>query len=319
MTIGGVQGGAGDSSGDDLVAAAGAAATGVGDGPAAVRLFIGSELQRMRMRRGISRADAAYRIRGSVSKLSRMELGRVGFKTRDVADLLMLYGVADGPERQALLSLVQRSNERGWWRAYSDVTPHWFSRYLSLEATATLIRSYEAQFVPGLLQTEAYARAVVRLGHPNASATEIDRRVALRLRRQQEVLHQPDPPTVWAVVDEAVLLRPVGGQRVMRDQLDALAAIVTKVPTVQLQVIPLAAGGHAASGGSFSLLRFGVAPMTWDVAYTEQLDSALYLERREDVEVYFDAVNRLHVEAVPPRGTTGFLHQIVRDRYSTGG
>lgn len=318
MIIGEAQGGAGDSAGDDRVAAAGAAAPGSGEGPAAVRLFIGSQLQRMRVRRGISRADAAYRIRGSVSKLSRMELGRVGFKTRDVADLLMLYGVADGPERQTLLSLVQQSNERGWWQAYADVTPHWFSRYLGLEATATLIRSYEAQFVPGLLQSEAYARAVVRLGHPNASDAEIDRRVALRLRRQQEVLHRPDPPKVWAVVDEAVLLRPVGGRRVMRDQLDALAAIVTKVPSVRLQVIPLAAGGHAATGGSFSLLRFGAAPMMWDVAYAEQLDSALYLERREDVEMYYDAANRLHVEAVSPRETAGFLHHIIQDHYSTG-
>lgn len=314
--MGGVQGGAGDSSGGDLVDPAEPAEP--GGGPAAVRLLIGSELQRMRVRRGITRAQAAYEIRGSVSKLSRMELGRVGFKARDVADLLMLYGVADGPERQALLDLVQRSNERGWWRAYSDVTPHWFGRYLSLEATATLIRSYEAQFVPGLLQTESYARAVVRLGHPNATDTEIDRRVALRLRRQQEVLHRPDPPKLWAVVDEAVLLRPVGGRRVMRDQLDSLAAIVTKVPTVRLQVIPLAAGGHAATGGSFSLLRFGTAPTMWDVAYAEQLDSALYLERREEVEVYFDAVNRLHVEAVPPRETVEFLHQVAHESYSAG-
>lgn len=289
-----------------------------GGGPAAVRLLIGSQLRQLRERQAVSRAQAGYRIRASESKLSRMEGGRVGFKARDVADLLDLYGVADGPERHALLALVQQSNEQGWWHSYHDVIPPWFGRYLSLEANAVLIRSYETQFVPGLLQTESYAWAVVRLGHPNATTDEIERRVALRLRRQQEVLHRPDPPTVWAVLDEAVLQRPVGGRRVMRDQLESLAAMVTKVPNVRLQVIPLAAGGHAAAGGSFSLLRFGAHPYLWDIVYAEQLASALYLDRRMDVEVYYDAMNRLYVESAPPDETVHILHRTVHDLYPTG-
>jgi transcriptional regulator with XRE-family HTH domain len=289
-------------------------------GPAAVRMLIGSHLRRLREECGRTRTEAGERIRASESKISRMELGRVGFKARDVADLLELYGVSGSPEAQVLLASVKQSNEADWWQSYHDVTPHWFSRYLGLEATATLIRSYEAQFVPGLLQTEDYARAVVRLGHGGASSAEIERRVGLRLRRQQEVLHRPDPPKLWAVVDEAVLHRPVGGPRVMRDQLEALAGVLAKSPNVRLQVIPLAAGGHAAAGGSFTILRFGrQQPYLHDLVYAEQLASALYLDRREDVEVYFDAVNRLFVEAATPVETVDMLRTVVRDRYSTTG
>jgi transcriptional regulator with XRE-family HTH domain len=284
------------------------------DSPTAVRMLVGSQLRRLREEQSLTRAQAGYKIRASESKLSRMELGRVGFKLRDVEDLLRLYGVIGTPESEELLALVQRANEPGWWESYHDVTPHWFARYLGLEATATLIRSYEAQFVPGLLQTEDYARAVVRLGHGSASADEVERRVGLRLRRQQAVLHRPDPPTLWAVIDEAALRRPVGGPKVMRDQIEALAELVTKGPHVRLQVIPLDAGGHAAAGGSFTILRFGrQRPHLKDLVYLEQLTGALYLERREDVEVYFDVVNRLYVEAAPPAQTVRILHRIVHD------
>jgi transcriptional regulator with XRE-family HTH domain len=287
-----------------------------GDGPTAVRILVGAQLRRLREERGLTRAEAGEPIRASESKMSRLELGRVGFKERDVEDLLSLYGVDDEQERATLMARVREANAPGWWRPYSDVTPNWFQRYLGLEATAELIRTYEVQFVPGLLQTEEYARAVVRLGHDSAQGDEVERRVRLRMERQQ-VLSRPDPPKLWAVVDEAALRRPVGGFRVMRDQLEALVGIVTKVPNVRLQVIPLAAGGHAAAGGSFTILRFPQQDLP-DLVYIEQLTSALYLEKREDVEHYFDAVNRLFVEAAPLSETAGILDRIIRDLGEAG-
>jgi hypothetical protein len=284
---------------------------GTGDGPTAVRILVGAHLRRLREGRGLTRAEAGEPIRSSESKISRMELGRVALKERDVLDLLTLYGVDDLQERDALLARVREANAPGWWSSYSDVTPNWFQRYLGLEATATLIRTYEVQFVPGLLQTEEYARAVVPLGPGAAHQDQIARRVRLRLERQQ-LLTRPQPPKLWAVVDEAALRRPVGGPRVMRDQLEALITIVTKMPNVRLQVLPLAAGGHAAAGGSFTILRFPQRELP-DVVYLEQLTSALYLDSREDVDFYFDAVNRLFVEAAPLNETVHILDRIITD------
>jgi hypothetical protein len=198
-------------------------------------MLLGAHLRRLREAQGVSREDAGWEIRSSESKISRMELGRVGFKERDVLDLLALYRIDDAEERATLLARVREANAPGWWHSYSDVTPNWFQRYLGLEATAALIRTYEDQFVPGLLQTEDYARAVIPLGPGAAWQEEIARRVRLRLERQQ-VLTRPNPPKLWAVVDEAALRRPVGGARVMRDQLEALIGIVMKMPHVRLQV-----------------------------------------------------------------------------------
>ncbi|MEO3924259.1 helix-turn-helix transcriptional regulator [Micromonosporaceae bacterium B7E4] len=277
----------------------------------AVRILVGAQLRRLREEQGLTRAEAGEPIRASESKISRMELGRVGFKERDVLDLLSLYGVHDEQERATLLARVREANTSSWWHPYADVTPNWFQRYLGLEATATLIRTYEVQFVPGLLQTEEYARAVVRLGHGSAREEEVARRVRLRMERQQ-VLSRPDPPMLWAVVDEAALRRPVGGRQVMRDQIEALIGIVTKMPNVKLQVIPLAAGGHAAAGGAFTILRFPQQDLA-DLVYIEQLTSALYLDKREDVDCYFEAVNRLFVEAAPLKDTFQILDRIIRD------
>lgn len=177
-----------------------------GGGPTVLRITLGTQLRRLREASGITRETAGYAIRASHAKISRLELGRVGFKERDVADLLTLYGVDDGPEREAFLDLARKANISGWWHRYSDVLPSWFEIYVGLEQAASVIRTYEAQFVPGLLQTEDCARAVVRLGHPDGSADDIDRRVHLRMRRQQ-LLTQPEAPNMWAVLDEAALRR----------------------------------------------------------------------------------------------------------------
>ncbi|WP_371685825.1 helix-turn-helix domain-containing protein [Micromonospora sp. MW-13] len=281
-------------------------------GPTVLRMLLGAQLRRLRESAGVTREGAGWEIRASESKISRMELGRVGFKERDVADLLSLYGVTDPEERDALLKLARDANSPGWWHRYGDVLPSWFQSYLGLEAAAALIRSYEVQFVPGLLQTPEYARAVVLLGHRGADADEVDRRVGLRMQRQ-ELLRRPQPPQLWAVVDEAALRRPIGGPEVMRGQFTALIE-ATRSPHVRLQIIPFAAGGHAAAGGAFTILRFGDQDLP-DIVYIEQLTSAIYLDKREDLDYYAAAMERLCVEAEPPERTPELLARLRDELY----
>jgi hypothetical protein len=283
---------------------------GAAGGPTVLRMLLGAHLRRLREAQSVSREDAGWEIRSSESKISRMELGRVGFKERDIEDLLTLYGVDDQDERTRLMSLAREANTPGWWHRFGDVLPGWFQSYLGLEAAASLIRTYEVQFVPGLLQTKDYARAVVQLGHRRSPAEEIERRVGLRMLRQQ-LLTRTDPPQVWAVVDEAALRRPIGGHNVIRGQIEALIE-ATKLPNIRLQVIPFHAGGHAAAGGAFTILRFPDQDLP-DVVYIEQLTSALYLDKRDDVDHYAAAMERLCIEADPPTHTAEILDEILRD------
>jgi hypothetical protein len=278
-------------------------------GPTALRMMLGGHLRELRERAGVSRTDAGWAIRSSESKISRLELGRVGFKERDVADLLTLYGVHEARERDRLLELAREANDPGWWHRYGDVTPDWFDAYLGLEATAELIRTYEIQFVPGLLQTAEYARAVARLT-PSGVPTEaeIERIVALRTRRQR-VLDREPPLKLWAVIEESVLHRPIGGPDVLRNQLDALRAAITR-PNVTLQIIPLASSGHAATGGAFSLLRFPQRDLP-DIVYLEHLTSALYLDKREDVEAYTQALDLLASSSPSPQQTDHELTRLI--------
>ncbi len=277
-----------------------------GDSPTVLRIMLGGQLRQLRESRGISRESAGYEIRGSESKISRMELGRVGFKQRDVADLLTLYGVVDEVERATVLTLAQRANSPGWWHRYGDVLPSWFQPYLGLEASAAVIRTYEVKFVPGLLQTTDYARAVMLLGHPRASMEEIEHRVRLRIERSQRVLDNPrGSPQIWAVVDEAALRRPVGGPAVMRAQLESLID-ATKKPHIRLQVIPFRSGGYAAAGGPFTVLRFRDQELP-DMVYIELLTSALYLDKREEATDYILMMDQLAVEAEPPARTIEIL------------
>ncbi len=279
-------------------------------GATVVRMMLGAQLRRFREAAGITPEQAGYEIRASRSKISRLEHGRVGCKLRDVQDLLTLYGVTDEQMRAGLLSLAQQANTQGWWTRYGDILPDWFETYLGLEAAASLIRTFELQFVHGLFQTEGYARAVTVLGHRAAPAAEVDRRVSLRMARQQ-LLTAAQPPRVWSVMDEAALRRPVGGRDVMRAQLARLIEMAD-LPQVTLQVVPFRRGGHAAAGGSFSVLRFG-EPDLPDVVYIEQLTSALYLERRADVDHYMEIMNRLSAEALTPAKTARLLRDIMQE------
>jgi hypothetical protein len=279
-----------------------------GGGPTVLRMLLGAHLRRLREKKGVSREDAGWEIRSSESKISRMELGRVSFKGRDVEDLLTLYGVLDTGERNRLLALAKEANNPGWWHRYGDVLPGWFQSYLGLEAAASMIRSYEVQFVPGLLQTEEYAQAVVLLGHAGAAPEDVERRVQLRMERQR-VLLQARGPQLWAVLDEAVLRRPIGGAAVMRNQIRALIR-ATELPSVRLQIIPFHFGGHAAAGGAFTILRFPERDLS-DVVYVEQLNSALYLDKRDEVDQYAAAMERLCIEAEPPGRTRDILREIL--------
>jgi hypothetical protein len=276
-------------------------------GPTVLRMVVGAQLRRLREAKGISATDAAYAIRATHSKISRMELGRVSFRPRDIADLLTMYGVHDEQERSVFLVLASEANVPGWWHDSADLLPSWFEPYLGLEEAASIIRNYEVQFVPGQLQTADYARAVIRLGYPDAAEEEIDRRTALRVSRQQVLTH-PDGPHFWAVLDEAALRRPLGGPQVMRDQVDRLIQAAGRL-NVTVQIIPFRAGGHPAAGGSFSLLRFP-EPDLPDVVYLEQLTSALYLDRRADVDSYHAVMERLCLQAAPATDTVMILKEI---------
>jgi transcriptional regulator with XRE-family HTH domain len=276
-------------------------------GPTALRMILGSQLRRLRETAGVTPDQAGYEIRASRSKISRLEHGRVSFKERDVADLLTLYGIADEQVRARMLSLAQQANNPGWWSKYGDLLPDWFEGYLGMEGAASVIRTFELQFIHGLFQTEDYARAVTLLGHKAASAEEIERRVSLRLKRQ-DVFTNPDPPRVWSVMDEAALRRPVGGRAVMRAQLEHLAEVAS-LPRVTVQVIPFSRGGHAAAGGSFTILRFAEHELP-DIVYIEQLTSALYLDDRADVEHYMEVMNVLSAQALTPAHTARFLSEI---------
>jgi len=284
-----------------------------GSGPTVLRILLGSQLRMLREVKGITREEAGYAIRASGSKISRIELGRVSFKERDVTDLLQLYGV-DEDEAATLVELAIQANSPGWWHKYGDVLPDWFQVYVGLEEAASLIRLYEVQFVPGLLQTADYARAVVQLGQPGAAPGEIERRISLRLGRQ-ELLTKPGGPRLWAIVDEAALRRPIGGKEVMRAQLVQLLE-ATEQPQVTLQVMPFRSGGHAAEAGAFTIMRFP-EPDLPDVVYLEQLTSALYLDKRDDVEKYTEVMERLSVEAESPERSVHILSGMLEEVMGT--
>ena len=279
-------------------------------GSAVVRMMLGAQLRRLRERADLSPEAAGYQIRASRSKISRMETGRVGFKERDVADLLELYGVTDPQVVASMLELASQANAQDWWAKFGDVLPDWFEPYLGLEAAASLIRTFDLQFVNGLFQTEAYARSVASIGLRGAGAAEVDRMVGVRVRRQ-ELLTSARAPRVWSIIDEAALRRTVGGTEVMRGQLRHLAELA-RLPNITLQVVPFRIGGHDAAGGAFTVLRFA-EPDVPDVVYIEQLTGAMYLEKRSDVDHYLDVSNRLAATSLDPAASLRFFSQVLRE------
>jgi transcriptional regulator with XRE-family HTH domain len=259
--------------------------TDMAGGPTVLRILLGTQLRRLREARGITAQQAAQAIRGSESKISRIELGRNAVREVDVADLLSLYGVSEPAEREQLLSVASQANQPGWWHRYTDVLPGWFHAYVGLEESAESIRSYDSQFVPGLLQTTDYAAAVIALGE--FSADETERLVLLRKERQRRFLSAGQ--RLQAVVDESALRRPVGTAGQMRAQLEYLDSLCAH-NSVSLQVLPFP--GAYTAPGSFSILRFAPADLP-DIVYVEQLTSAMYLDKRSNVDRYTEVMDRL--------------------------
>jgi transcriptional regulator with XRE-family HTH domain len=277
-----------------------------GSGPVVLRILLGAELRRLREIADITPQQAAREIGASESKISRMERGRNALKYDDVAELLFFYGVSDETVREELLSLARRANQPGWWHSYNDVLPDWFQPYVGLEAAAERIRGYEAHYIPGLLQTQDYAAAVIALdGFP---PEEVERRVGLRQARQRRF--REGAVRLWAIIDEAALRRQFGDTDVMRGQLEELIA-AAKLPNLTLQVTPFTSGGHTALNG-FSILRFPDRQMT-DVIYVEQLTNALYLDKREEVDAYTLAMERLSIISASPAESVEILNRIRDD------
>lgn len=274
------------------------------------RMLLGAQLRRLRTEQGISREQAGEAIRASEWKIHRLENGQVGYKERDVTDLLALYGVTDPATVEAFLAVARDANAPSWWVQYSEVLPPWFRAYVDLEAAAALIRTYEGQFVPGLLQTEEYMRAVIHGAHLDDSPEAVAQRIELRLARQT-LLSRSGAPHLWAVVDEAALRRPVGGPKVMRAQVERLIEAAA-LPSVTLQVLPFGAGAHPAMVGAFSILRFPDADLP-DVVYLEHLTSALYLDKRDDVDQYLHVMESICARSTAPDRTAAILGKILNE------
>lgn len=279
-------------------------------GPTVLRMVLGAQMRKLRQASAISPEAAGYAIRASGSKISRLERGRAPCRQRDIADLLTLYGVHDEQERAALLQLTREASTPGWWHLYSDVLPGWFESYVGLEEAASRIRTYEIQFVPGLLQTESYARTLIQRGNLESAGQEIDQRVALRMRRQV-ILSRPGAPQYWAIVHEEALRRPFGSRQLMQSQIEHLME-VTQLPNVTLRIMPSRAESTAGEGCPFTILRFS-EPELPDVVYLEHLTSAIYLDKRSDLDRYLAAMDRLLLEAGPFAATAGILRDIRRD------
>jgi hypothetical protein len=271
---------------------------------------VGAQLRRLREAAGVTRRAAGASIGVGESKLGRIEVGRVGLEENDVKQLLELYGIHDEYERDALLALAREANRPGWLQAYSGAMPAWFRPYVDLEEAAQVIRTYEVQFIPGLLQTEEYARAIMAQGSTEVSEAEIARRVELRLRRQR-ILTSPNPTRLWAVIDEAALWRPIGGSEVIRAQLRALLDSARQ-QHITVQVMPFRVGGHAGEAGAFMVLRFP-EPELHDIAYVEQLTGAMYLERDDDMDHYGAAMERLCVQSASPEESMDLISKIIRE------
>jgi transcriptional regulator with XRE-family HTH domain len=273
------------------------------EGPTVLRRLLGTQLRRLREGRGISAQAAAKAIRGSESKISRIELGRNAIREIDVLDLLTYYGVSPA-EREQLLALAEQANRPGWWHRFNDILPDWFEAYVGMEEAATSIRVYEPQFVPGLLQTPQYTAAVLTVC--DIPIAEAERHVILRKERQRRF--SEGRLKLWAVIEETALRRPIGSMEILRDQLWYLLSLTGR-PNLTLQIIPAGVGGHAVPSG-FILLRFAETDLP-DVAYLEHLTSALYFDKKSDVDRYLLAMERLSILGARPGDTPEILTRLI--------
>ncbi|MEU9450880.1 helix-turn-helix transcriptional regulator [Streptomyces sp. NPDC048277] len=262
---------------------------GSGSAPTVLRMILGRRLQERRQEAGVSLEDAARALRVAPLTIRRLEKAEVALKPLYVEKLLETYG-ADRQETEEFVAFAERANEPGWWHTYRDVLPTWFSAYVSLETGAKTLRTYEPHYVTGLLQTREYARAVLGGGFPNDRDEDLERRVNLRLHRQA-LLERTDAPTLWVVMEEAVLHRVVGGPEVMRAQIERLLEVM-ELEHVSVDVVPFTAGAHVGACAPFTYFRFE-EPELPDVVYSEILSGAMYLDQRSDVVAHLEAHNRM--------------------------
>jgi len=274
--------------------------------PTVGQVVLGKRLQELREASGLGREEAARALRVTAATVRRMETAEVALKIPYVQVLLETYGVPED-EAEAFVSLAEEANQPGWWQRYHDVLPDWFSLYVSLEGAARIVRSYEPHFVPGLLQTEEYARAVLQAGTIGQTGPEtIERHVSLRMERQR-LLERQDPPHLWVIMDETVLLRPVSGGEVMREQLDKLLEFAER-DRVTLQIAEFASGPHPGTYAPFTLFRFA-EPELPDMVYTEYLSGALYLDSRKEVAAHLEVLDHMSTAAASAERSKKILRE----------
>jgi transcriptional regulator with XRE-family HTH domain len=283
-----------------------------GDGPTVLRMILGRQLQALREKAGMSYDQAAGAIVSSPYTVRRVERAEGGLKPLTVKSLLMAYGITDVREIDAFLALARDASRPGWWHSYDDVLPPWFRTFVGLEEAATLIRGYDPHWIPGLLQTPDYARASVRTGFPDATEEEVQRRVDLRLARQ-DVLARPDPPRLWLIIDENTLRRPAASTspEIIRAQFDKLANAADR-PNITLQVLPFTAGLHPAMYGPFRIFRFDAHDQP-DIVYGETMTSSYYIDKPEETAVYTQGLDRISAQAAPGEDTVKVLHDIRKE------
>ena len=276
-------------------------------GPGVRRRYLGKVLRRLREEAGLKTNQVAARMHVTQPTVSRIEGGRHAITLRNVAKMLEIYGV-DGPRADSFMGIAEQANQRGWWESYGDVISDWFEIYASIEADATELWTYEAELVPGLLQTAEYIRAIRLAAHPNLTRAQLDRSVQLRLQRQEQMRGDR---RIAAVIGEAVVRRVVGGRDVMRSQLRRLVDEAAG-DRVDLRILPFEAGAHAAMTGAFMMLRFEDTE-EMDLVYTETERGAVYLERPADLIRYGDIFTRIQSAALPPEETARCISRLVKE------
>ncbi|PJE97672.1 transcriptional regulator [Streptomyces carminius] len=280
--------------------------------PTVRRRRLGQELRRLRELKGMTAEEVAERLLVSQSKISRLENGRRSISQRDVRDLCGVYEVEDRRIVESLMQMAKESRQQGWWHAFGDIP---YSVYIGLETDAASLRVYEPQVVPGLLQTRAYAEAVVAGALPEASAADVEKRVKVRIRRQERIHDTRNPLRLWAVIDEAALRRRVGGRQIMREQLEQLIDF-SQLPHVTVQVMPFEMGAHPGVNGQYAILEFPDAADS-TVVYLEGVTSDLYLEKAGDVHSYSVMYEHLRAQALSADQTREFIEGIAKE-YTRG-
>ncbi|MBY8343511.1 helix-turn-helix domain-containing protein [Streptomyces spinosirectus] len=276
--------------------------------PTVRRRRLGQELRRLRELKGMTAEEVAERLLVSQSKISRLENGRRSISQRDVRDLCGVYEVEDHRIVDSLMQMAKDSRQQGWWHSFGDIP---YSVYIGLETDAASLRVYDPQVVPGLLQTRQYAEALITGALPETAATDIEKRVQVRLRRQERITAPDNPLRLWTVMDEAALRRVVGNRSLMRDQLEQLVEH-SQLPHVTVQVIPFDMGAHPGLNGQYAILEFPDAADS-SVVYIEGVTSDLYLEKANDVQKYSVMYEHLRAQALNPDQSRQFIADIAKE------